>query len=145
MNQIVKSTNALKYVSTYEYDKYGNKTKETYEEHETVNKYDVNSQLIKKTENKDKVTTYSYDALGREVSQKQNDKEIISKKYDAVSNVVEKTEKGLTTQYRYDALKHPVQYLYPSLEDGSMKAIVSVDYDEEGNAVQYKDIYDHVI
>ncbi|WP_370746749.1 RHS repeat-associated core domain-containing protein [Faecalibacillus intestinalis] len=26
-----------------------------------------------------------------------------------------------------------------------MKAIVSVDYDEEGNAVQYKDIYDHVI
>ena len=145
LNQIVKSTNALKYVSTYEYDKYGNKTKETYEEHETVNKYDVNSQLIKKTENKDKVTTYSYDALGREVSQKQNDKEIISKKYDAVSNVVEKTEKGLTTQYRYDALKHPVQYLYPSLEDGSMKAIVSVDYDEEGNAVQYKDIYDHVI
>lgn len=91
------------------------------------------------------MTTYSYDALGREVSQKQNDKEIISKKYDAVSNVVEKTEKGLTTQYRYDALKHPVQYLYPSLEDGSMKAIVSVDYDEEGNAVQYKDIYDHVI
>lgn len=145
LNQIVKSTNALKYVSTYEYDKYGNKTKETYEEHETVNKYDVNSQLIKKTENKDKVTTYSYDALGREVSQKQNDKEIISKKYDAVSNVVEKTEKGLTTQYCYDALKHPVQYLYPSLEDGSMKAIVSVDYDEEGNAVQYKDIYDHVI
>lgn len=145
LNQIVKSTNALKYVSTYEYDKYGNKTKETYEEHETVNKYDVNSQLIKKTENRDKVTTYSYDALGREVSQKQNDKEIVSKKYDAVGNVVEKTENGLTTQYRYDALKHPVQYLYPSLEDGNMKAIVSVDYDEEGNAVQYKDIYDHVI
>lgn len=145
LNQIVKSTNALKYVSTYEYDKYGNKTKETYEEHETINKYDVNSQLIKKTENRDKVTTYSYDALGREVSQKQNDKEIVSKKYDAVGNVVEKTENGLTTQYRYDALKHPVQYLYPSLEDGNMKAIVSVDYDEEGNAVQYKDIYDHVI
>ena len=145
LNQIVKSTNALKYVSTYEYDKYGNKTKETYEEHETVNKYDVNSQLIKKTENRDKVTTYSYDALGREVSQKQNDKEIVSKKYDAVGNVVEKTENGLTTQYRYDALKHPVQYLHPSLEDGNMKAIVSVDYDEEGNAVQYKDIYDHVI
>ena len=117
--------------------------KKTYEEHEKVNKYDVNSQLIKKTENKDKVTTYSYDALGREVKSKTNEQGNISKKYRCCKQMLlKKLKKGLTTQYRYDALKHPVQYLYPSLEDGSMKAIVSVDYDEEGNAVQYKDIYD---
>ncbi|WP_278626828.1 DUF6531 domain-containing protein [Thomasclavelia cocleata] len=146
LNQIVKSTNALGYATEYEYDIYGNTIKETFVDHVTVNEYDINSQLIKKIENTDKITLYEYDALGRERKQRVNDRDMLVKKYDAIGNVIEKTEKGVTLQYVYDAKGQVIEHKYPELNNGSQfKTIVSVKYDETGNQIEFKDIYDNVL
>ena len=145
LNQVVKKENALGYETTYEYDIYGNVTKETFEGRTTENVYNLNNQLIKKTENGQKITDYTYDVLGRELKQTQNGVVRLKQEYDAVGNVTEKTEKGLTVQYSYNALGQVVEHKYPSLEDDKYKTIISVKYDESGNPVEYKDIYDNVL
>ena len=146
LNQIVSETNALGYKTSYEYDKYGNTTKETFGDHVTISQYDLNNQLIKETINEDKIKVYEYDALGQEIRQSINGKDVLVQSYDAVGNVTAKTENGVKTRYVYDALGHVTEYQYPEMEDAQkFKTIVSVKYDESGNAIEYKDIYDHVI
>ena len=146
LNQIVKSTNALGYATNYEYDIYGNTTKETFVDHVTVNTYDIDSNLIKTVENTDKITVHEYDALGRELKQVQNGRDILVQNYDAVGNVTSKTEKGVTVKYAYDALGHVTEHKYPSLNNADeFKTVVTVKYDEAGNQIEFRDIYDNVL
>ena len=145
LNQLVKKENALGYETSYEYDIYGNITKETFEGRTTENVYNLNNQLIKVTENKEKVTDYTYDELGRELKQTQNGKDRLVQKYDAVSNVTEKTEKGITVRYKFDALNRVIEHIYPNADGDGYKTIISIKYDEAGNPVEYKDVYDNVL
>ncbi|HVU09389.1 MAG TPA: LamG-like jellyroll fold domain-containing protein [Verrucomicrobiae bacterium] len=143
--RVLATTNALGYVTQYEYDAVGRQTAVIDAlTNRTDYAYDANGQLRFMTNALGAVTEYQYDAKGRRIKTIFPDGSYTTNSYNAIGQLVfGKDQLGLETDYQYDSLGRMTNIILPSVfnPEGGTNANpqFGYQYDSYGNLLDIRD------
>ncbi|CAG7658638.1 RHS repeat-associated core domain-containing protein [Paenibacillus allorhizosphaerae] len=162
LGQVIRTTNALGYVTLVEYDALGHVTKLTdargnatlysYHSEGTLEQvtfadggtisyaYDKLGRKTKETNQLGLTTTFEYNAFGKEKTVKDAEGNTVESKYDLAGNLVtQKDKRGSVTLLKYDAANRLIEKRVPLELDASGNTVYAVEgyaYDPVGNVLK---------
>lgn len=141
-NQIIKSYDAEKHVSTYKYDAYGRVIYSNEKGFISEKTYDINDNVIKQVDNHIRVSEHTYDVTNRLVETKVNAKVTMSNAYDPNGNEIRTMEDGVEVRKTYNEINKLIKVELPSSSNANtFVAIQSIEYDESGNPISIMDAF----
>lgn len=135
--RLIKETNANNQITTYSYNKYGEKIEENVSEHVRKYTYDNKGRLIKEENGTERIIENTYDMMDQLLQTRENERITLENTYDDVGNITQEVKNGIAHQYEYDEMNRKI------VEKIENNLLASYEYDACGNQIKIIDPYNN--